>query len=85
MIGIRTSQYKYFRKIKDPSEKYLYDLTIDPKEENNISKLKPNVIEEMEKILQNIRKRNLNEPQKRKMTEEETRKVEKELKKLGYI
>ena len=84
-IGIRTSKYKYFRKIKDSSEKYLFDLTKDPNEENNISKLKPNVIEEMETILQNIRRGNLDKSQKRKMTEEETQKVEKELKKLGYI
>ena len=87
VIGIRTAQYKYFRKIKDPSEKYLFDLINDPKEEENISKSNPNIIEKMEETIQQIRNKMTEETEEmtEEMTEEETEEVEKELKKLGYI
>lgn len=86
-IGIRTSQYKYFRAHNNSQEKiHLFDLKNDPLEENNLVDDEPNTIKTMEELLSKIRKNllsNFEEPSS--LTDEETKNVEDELKKLGYI
>jgi len=87
-IGIRTTQYKYFRKVDyNKSDIYLFDLINDPLEENNIFDSEPKVAEQMEKYLKSILKDSKDKQTKIKnnMTDDETKKVEEELRKLGYI
>ena len=83
--GIRTSKYKYFRSVSNPSDKiHLYDVKEDPLEEHNISENNPKLVEEMEEILQKIK----NVPSNDSSTElspEYEEKVKDELRKLGYI
>ena len=85
-IGIRTSNYKYFRAHTDSHEKvHLYNLKNDPLEENNLAEDNPNAVKNMEELLSEIREglqSNFEEPS---LTDEETKNVENELKKLGYI
>ncbi len=83
--GIRTSKYKYFRKLDDPNQNvHLFDLENDPLEEQNIATIKPDVVEKMEKIMnQIIQKSTKIEPIE--MSDKEAKEVEAELKKLGYI
>jgi len=83
--GIRTSKYKYFRKLDDPNQNvHLFDLENDPLEEQNIATTKPDVVEKMEKTMnQIIQKSTKIEPIE--MSDDETKEVEAELKKLGYI
>lgn len=85
-VGIRTSSYKFFRNLADPTKNiHLYDLKNDPLEENNLSEDKPEIVEEMEKIIEDLRSKNIKEYVARDSSEEETKKVEDELRKLGYI
>jgi len=85
-VGLRTSRYKYFRSLKDANEKiHLFDLNIDPFEENNIASKSPEIVKKMEKTLSQIRDKLTKEFKKPSMTDEEIKKVEEELKKLGYI
>ena len=85
-IGIRTSNYKYFRSLVNSSDKiHLYNLKNDFLEENNLAHELPDVVKDMEQTLTKIRnslKSNFVEPS---ITEKETKDVEEELKKLGYI
>ncbi|MBT3409006.1 sulfatase-like hydrolase/transferase, partial [Candidatus Woesearchaeota archaeon] len=85
-IGIRTSNYKYFRSLVNASNKiHLYNLKNDFLEENNLAHELPDVVKDMEQTLIKIRnslKSNFVEPS---ITEKETKDVEEELKKLGYI
>jgi len=85
VVGIRTEQYKYLRS-RDDSKKNisLFDLKLDPSEHNDISKLKPDVIKEMEEILTEITKNSI-KTELTSMTDEETKKIEEELRKLGYM
>ena len=84
-IGIRTSQYKYFRDSNDPEKRvHLYDLKIDPFEDGNIAKKFPKIVAEMEEILQNIIKSGTTQSEK-EINEDETKRIEEELKKWGYI
>lgn len=56
VIGIRTSEYKYFRNRNDSKKDvYLFDLKNDPLEENNIAKIKSKSVKEMENILSSIK------------------------------
>ena len=51
-IGVRTSKYKYFRKIDSKNENIsLFDLEKDPLEEKNIADLNKDIVSTMEKIL----------------------------------
>jgi len=95
VIGVRTSYYKYFRGINKSEEKiHLYDLRNDPLEENNIAIKKPDIIDEMEKILTEVRK-DFGEKHGKKYKyiysnsefedDERSKEIERELKKLGYI
>ena len=84
-VGVRTSDYKYFRSRKSPNEKiHLYDLKNDPTEENNLASINPEIVKEMELILSNfLVKSDVNISEE--LSDEETRLVEQELKKLGYL
>ena len=88
-IGIRTSNYKYFRNRNEPSKNVnLYDLKKDPFEENNIAKDNQDLVLEMENYLIEI-KSDLDFSFSHELTddvnEDEDALIEKELKKLGYI
>lgn len=85
IVGVRTSEYKYFRGInKTKNTIHLFDLKNDPCEENNIIDKKPEIAQKMESILTEIRN-NAISLEELEMNEDETRKIERELKKLGYI
>jgi len=88
VVGIRTSQYKYFRDRTNPKNSvHLFDLKVDLLEENNIASSRPDVIEDMEKILLDIKTDGIFkfEDQEEPTDEAENLKIEEELKKLGYI
>ena len=86
VIGIRTSSYKYFRSLKNPTDNYhLYDLKNDPLEEKNLAKEMPEKIAEMEKLLDTIRKETPFQTKPEKYSDSDAKRVEEELKKLGYI
>ena len=84
-IGIRTSKYKYFRdRISATKNIHLFDLIEDPLEEFNIATSNPDLINEFENKLLNI-KNNGNFELKKELGTNENELIEKELKKLGYI
>ena len=88
VIGIRTSQYKYFRDKDDPKKKvHLFDLENDPLEENNIAEKMTEVVEKMENYLKNLHGDNRfdYEETDEKTDNAEAKKVEMELRKLGYV
>ena len=85
VIGIRTSNYKYFRDRDDPKKRiYLYDLKNDQFEENNIAESHQEIVFEIEKILQTIIKEKITKSDE-EFSEEEAKMIEDELQKLGYI
>ena len=86
-IGIRTEDYKYFRKITDDIENAsLFNLKNDPHEEINLIKNKKNIAIELEqkigKILNSNKKTDIDSNER---DSNERKEVEAELKKLGYI
>jgi len=94
VIGIRTQFYKYFRGLHKSGEKlHLYDLKNDPLEENNIANEKSEVVNQMEKILTEIRQDSKrlynkvyeNNEDDSKLKKDELKEVLKELKEIGYI
>lgn len=92
LIGVRTSEYKYFRDKSDKNKNiHLYNLKSDPAEENNIASMNNDVIIKMEKILSDAITNVTPDINNEKLsTEEKLSKEEKEraletLKKLGYI
>jgi arylsulfatase A-like enzyme len=55
MIGARTSKYKYFRSRDIQNEKmFLFDLTNDSLEKTNIASTSPDIVQNMETILQSL-------------------------------
>jgi arylsulfatase A-like enzyme len=85
VMGIRTSNYKYLRSRKDPTKNAtLYDVKNDPNETKNIASLHPQIVQEMEKILQKITSdsKGYNSTSN---TKDESKKIEDELRKLGYL
>jgi len=85
-IGVRTSQFKFFRDRDDPTKLvHLYDLKNDPFENKNIAKTNPDISKKMEEILQNILKNSSELPEDDEFDEEETKIIEDELKRLGYV
>ena len=88
VIGVRTSQYKYFRDKDDPKKKvHLFDLENDPLEEKNIAEKMTDVVGKMENSLKNLHSDNKFDYEE---TDEETdnaeaKNVEMELRKLGYV
>jgi arylsulfatase A-like enzyme len=84
-IGIRTSKYKYFRdRTEDKKNIHLFDLIKDPLEKINIATSNPNLVDELENELLNI-KNDGNFEFKKELSTNENELIEKELKKLGYI
>jgi arylsulfatase A-like enzyme len=84
-IGVRTSKFKFFRDVNNPKNLvHLYDLKNDPHENNNIANIKPEIVTQMEKILQNILQNSTITPDN-EFDEEETKIIENELRKLGYL
>jgi arylsulfatase A-like enzyme len=85
VIGIRTSNYKYLRSRKDSTKNVtLYDLKNDPNETKNIASLNPQIVKEMEKILQKITDSSTMHDLP-SITKDESKKIESELRKLGYL
>jgi len=83
-IGIRNSNYKYFRNLEN-SEIFLFNVKNDPLEEHNIAEEQKDITNKLETQLLAIREKLNKRFKKPEMSEEETKKVEEELKKLGYI
>jgi arylsulfatase A-like enzyme len=85
-IGLRSSKFKYFRRLDLEDEQiFLYDLVNDPLEENNIASLKPELVKTFEQDLFEKREKLLSKFNEPELNDEETKNVEEELKKLGYI
>jgi vacuolar-type H+-ATPase subunit H len=62
---------------------HLYDLTHDPLELHNIANVNPQIVENMERQLQNLK--DDHDEKSEQITSEERKKIEDELRKLGYI
>ena len=85
-LGIRTSNFKYFRDLSDPKKNVnLYDLENDPLEDFNIAKNNHEKINEFEKIIFELKRESPVEEKLNDLSEKETKEIEDELKKLGYI
>ena len=85
IIGIRTPKYKYLRSRIDPVQNIsLFDLQNDPLEQNNLEQSKPEIVKEMENLLNEIRMDSINQnlPE---FDDEETKNIQEELRKLGYL
>ena len=84
VIGIRSSEFKYFRDRNDQNNNvHLYNLKSDPHEDHNISYNNPEIVTKLENILQNILK---SSPQtKQQVNEDNAENIEEELRKLGYV
>ena len=86
-VGIRTSEYKYFRDRSETLKNiHLYDLVKDPLEEKNLADKFPDIVQKMENVLIEMQGRRpfVNE-KSNELDDDETKKIEKELRKLGYI
>jgi len=85
IIGIRTPQYKYLRSRDDPNSNVsLFDLKSDPSEKTNLAESKPELVQEMENLLLQVRKNSIKQ-EMAEMDDAETKKIQEELKKLGYL
>ena len=84
VIGLRSLLYKYFRSRSNPNDMvHLYDLIHDPLELHNIANVNPQIVENMERQLQNLK--DDHDEKSEQITSEERKKIEDELRKLGYI
>ena len=80
-IGVRTSDFKYYRARNNSKKKVsLYNLKQDPDEIVNIASERKDIVEKMEKLLEDIRKDSIREEE---ISVKETRRIEKDLRKLG--
>ena len=85
IIGFRTPKYKYLRSRIDPAQNIsLFDLQNDPLEQNNLAQSKPEIVKEMENLLNEIRMDSVNQDLP-EFDDEETKKIQEELRKLGYL
>ena len=85
IIGIRTPKYKYLRSRIDSTQNIsLFDLQNDPLEQNNLAQLKPEIVKEMENLLNEIKIDSINQDLP-EFDDEETKKIQEELRKLGYL
>ena len=83
-VGIRTSNYKYFRHARDTSENVnLYDLGNDPFENSNIAKQNQEIVKKMEEVLSEMTE-NFSIDNIDKIDEEKLEKIQDELRLLGY-
>jgi len=87
MVGLRTSNYKYFRSAYDAKENvHLYDLKNDPYENNNIAETNKELVTEFEKLLLEIPKNSFSQYADKENTEElASDEIEYELKRMGYV
>ena len=84
VIGIRTSNFKYFRDKHNSKERiHLYNIQNDPNEEKNLASLELDKVQEMEQLLLTIIKDSPEIPNK--MNDDDTSIIEEELKKMGYV
>jgi arylsulfatase A-like enzyme len=84
VIGIRTSDYKYFRDKFEPKKRvHLYNIQTDPNEETNLANIDLKTVNQMEKILVSI----MNQSSKKNntMQNDDSNLIEDELKKMGYV
>lgn len=86
-IGIRTKNFKYFRdRSNETKNVHLYDLELDPHEENNIFESNPKVIKQMENKLYEINNdKNFSYNHINEITEKEAQNAKELLKDLGYV
>ena len=86
-VGIRTSNYKYFRSTHDAKESvHLYDLKNDPYENNNIAETNKKLVAEFENLVLEMSKDSFSQYPDEENTEElSSDEIEYELKKLGYV
>ena len=85
MVGLRTSNYKYFRSAYDAKENvHLYDLKNDPYENNNIAETNKELVTEFEKKILQLEKDNFSQYDE-KIPEKELQRISNELKRLGYM
>ena len=85
IIGLRTPKYKYLRSRIDPTQNIsLFDLQNDPSEQNNLAPSKPEIVKEMENLLNEIKIDSINQDLP-EFDDEETKNIQEELKKLGYL
>ena len=86
-VGIRTSEYKYFRDRNETTKNiHLYDLVNDPLEERNLVDELPDVVQKMENELTEMQGQKFSDYEKsNELSDDEAQRVEKELRKLGYI
>ena len=84
-VGIRTSNYKYFRSAHNANENiHLYDLKNDPYENSNIMKTNKKLVTQFEKTLLEMQKNDFSEYVDEEDTEE-LKEIEYELRKMGYV
>jgi len=84
-VGIRTSNYKYFRSTYNAKENvHLYDLENDPYENNNIAQSHEQLVARFENKILELQKDNLSE-YKEKIPDKEIEEISNELYKLGYM
>ena len=84
-IGIRTSQYKYYRSREDPKQNvFLFNLIADPNEMSNLANENPDLIKILEKTLNDIKSNQLPSKNTEKMSDEKIAKARQILKELGY-
>jgi arylsulfatase A-like enzyme len=87
VLGIRTSKFKYFRDRNDPSKNvHLFNLELDPHEEQNIASLHKDIIIEMENIFQKINpSKDFTIKNSNKLSESEINDAKNILKQMGYL
>lgn len=90
IIGVRTSEYKYYRARNNPKENLtLFDLKNDLDEKNNTASSNSSIVEKIEKILieitkDTIKENNQNTLNTQKLSQEEIKKAKEVLRELGY-
>ena len=85
-IGIRTSNFKYFRNdVKNTNTKFLFDLKSDPLEENNIADQNDSIIDKLEQQISLILEKGPIDDTKTEISQQEMDDAKDLLKKLGYI
>ena len=87
IIGIRTNNFKYFRKKNNKNEYvHLFNLIVDPLEEKNVQKNHQEIIKELEDVLTSIEPNGKFELSKINLkNSKESEEAKKLLKDLGYI
>ena len=84
VVGIRTSNFKYFRDKNSKNQRvHLYDLINDPFEQNNCSTQNHAQVSKMEKTLETLLQSNKKSTQdENALTSDD---IENELRKMGYV